>query len=59
MSEPKSDGDEYSDAEIAERMGRALTRALNMPHKTQAPPKPRKPGRPRKRVLTSRRSSKG
>jgi hypothetical protein len=57
MIEPMSDkdSDQYSDAEIAERMGRALKRALNMPHQTQGKPKPRKPGRLRKRVLTPRK----
>lgn len=53
MSDTKPD--EYSPAEIAERMGRALERALDMPHQTQKP-KPKKRGRPRKRVLKPRRT---
>ncbi len=49
MSVTKPD-DEYSDAEIAERMARTIRRALNTPHVAQTP-KPKKRGRPPKRVL--------
>jgi hypothetical protein len=56
MSEMKSD--DYSPDEIAARMLRGLKRALATPHAPQKP-KPKKPGRPRKRVLKSRRHPSG
>ena len=49
--------DDYGPEEIAERMDKALRRAVNMPHVTQAAPKERKRSRPRKRVLKPRRAT--
>ena len=46
--------DDFTPEEIAARMLRGLRRALATPHTTQKP-KPKKPGRPRKRVLKARR----
>ena len=46
--------DEYPPDEIGARMLRGLKRALDTPHQTQKP-KPKKRGRPRKRVLKPRR----
>jgi len=48
--------DERTPEEIADLMGRALKRALTMPHKPQKPG-PKKRGRPRKRKLTPRRKA--
>jgi hypothetical protein len=45
--------DDYSPDEIAARMLRGLKRALATPHAPQKP-KPKKPGRLRKRVLKAR-----
>jgi hypothetical protein len=50
--------DDYTPDEIAARMVRGLKRALATPHTTQKP-KPKKRGRPRKRVLKSRRHPSG
>jgi hypothetical protein len=53
MIEAMKHEDEYTPDEIAARMLRGLKRALATPHRTQKP-KPRKRGRPRKRVLKPR-----
>ena len=37
----EDDKDKLSDAEISERMERALKRAFEMPHKPHRPPKPK------------------
>ena len=50
-----SNKDDYTPQEAAERAGRVLERMLVTPHATQSPPKERKRGRPRKRVLKPRR----
>ena len=50
----KRPDDDYTPEEIAARMLRGLRRALATPHATQKP-KPKKRGRPRKRMLKPRR----